>query len=183
MGDPSRYRVPGLLKDLVLLDMLELTGSTVAAARLLHLSQPTVSRRARWAMEQLDLLPSTGDDRQRRFRTTAWLQLLRQGVNSHRLAWGVLRIGGTEAAAMGLQGQESVEWVALGRKQLLHWQPLLELELLDAVALLEPPPVAVAGGRPYQLLPCANGWLACRLQPQVLQLAMQLGHSLVGAPC
>jgi len=174
MGDPSRYRVQGLLKDLVVLDMLELTGSTAAAARLLHLSQPTVSRRARWVMAQLDLLPPSDDQPGRKFKTTAWLQLLRQGVNSHRLSWGVLRIGGAEASAMGLQGQAGVEWVTLGRRQMLHWQPWLELELLDAVLLQVPPPVSVAGARPYRLLPCANGWLACRIEPQVLQLAASL---------
>jgi len=171
MGDSTRYRVPGLLKDLVMLDMLELTGSTAAAARVLHLSQPTVSRRTRWVMEQLDLLPPSDDDRGRRFKTTAWLQLLRQGVNSHRLAWGVLRIGGAPDAALGLQGQGRVEWVTLGRRQLQHWQPLLQLELLDGVALQQPPPENVPVGMPYRLLPFADGWLACRLEPQVLRLA------------
>lgn len=110
----------------------------------------------------------------RRYGHTPWLQLLRQGINSHRLAWGVLRIGGTDAAAVAMKEQSGVEWVTLGHRQCQHWQPLLQLELLDAVALQEPPPEEGAGAASYRLLPCANGWLACRLDPEVLQLAASL---------
>ena len=102
------------------------------------------------------------------------MQLLRQGINSHRLAWGVLRIGGADAVAMGLQGQVGVEWITLGRRQLQHWQPLLQLELLDAVALPQPPLQDTVVAMPYRLLPYANGWLACRPEPQVLRLAASL---------
>lgn len=41
------YRVPDLLQDIRLLDLLELSGTTVQASALLNLSQPTVSRRYR----------------------------------------------------------------------------------------------------------------------------------------
>ena len=86
----------------------------------------------------------------------------------------MLRIGGADAAAIGLRGQGGVEWITLGRRQLQHWQPLLQLELLDAVALQQPPPEHVAVGMPYRLLPYGNDRLTCRLEPQVLRLAASL---------
>jgi hypothetical protein len=93
----------------------------------------------------------------------------------------VLRIGGTESAAMGLKGQCGVQWVTLGRRQQQHWQPLLQLELLDAVALQELPPGAVTGDLPYRLQRSPHGWLACRLEPVVLRLAERLGFEDTGA--
>jgi hypothetical protein len=49
------YRIPSALRDLVLVDMLELTGSTVGAAQLLNISQPSVSRRYRRIVTELGL--------------------------------------------------------------------------------------------------------------------------------
>lgn len=168
------YRIPSVLRDLQLVDLLELTGSTTASAAQIGVSQSSVSRRYRALAADLGLQQLARDAIGRRYGHTPWLQLLRQGINSHRLAWGVLRIGGADAAAVGINGQSGVEWVTLGRRQCQHWQPLLQLELLDAVALQEPPPEEGAGAASYRLLPCANGWLACRLDPEVLQLAASL---------
>jgi hypothetical protein len=53
---PSRYRVPGALRDLVLVDLLELTGSTVATAEALAMSQPSVSRRCQGVARELGLV-------------------------------------------------------------------------------------------------------------------------------
>lgn len=156
------------------MDLLELTGSTTASAAQSGLSQPSVSRRYRALAADLGLQHLPHDSIGKRYGNTPWLQLLRQGINSHRLACGVLRIGGADAAAMGLTGQSGVEWVTLGRRQLQHWQPLLQLELLDVVALQQPPQENVAEGLPYRLLPYANGWFACRHELQVLQLVASL---------
>jgi hypothetical protein len=168
------YRIPAALRDLQLVDLLELTGSTTAGAAQSGLSQSSVSRRYRALAADLGLQRMAGDPIGKSYGHTPWLQLLRQGINSHRLAWGVLRIGGTHAAGMGLRGHEGIEWVTLGRRQRQHWQPLLHLELLDAVVLQEAPPDNVAAGMTYRLLPYANGWLACRIEPQVLRLAAGL---------
>ncbi|MBM5801213.1 MAG: LysR family transcriptional regulator [Cyanobacteria bacterium K_DeepCast_35m_m2_023] len=165
------YRIPAVLRDLQLVDLLELTGSTTASAAQSGLSQSSVSRRYRALAADLGLHRLDRNPIGMRYGHTPWMQLLRQGINSHRLAWGVLRIGGAEAAAMGLQGQGGVEWITLGRRQLQHWQPLLQLELLDAVALPQPPLQDTVVAMPYRLLPYANGWLACRPEPQVLRLA------------
>ena len=57
------YRVPALLQDIRLLDLLELSGSTVQASELLSLSQPTVSRRYRSLAQDFGL---ERDPRQRK---------------------------------------------------------------------------------------------------------------------
>ena len=49
------YRVPPCLRDLVMIDLLEITGSTTATAEMLALSQPTVSRRYRSLVRDLRL--------------------------------------------------------------------------------------------------------------------------------
>jgi hypothetical protein len=172
------YRIPTVLRDLQLVDLLELTGSTTASAAQIGLSQPSVSRRYRALAADLGLQRHPDDPIGKSYGHTPWLQLLRQGINSHRLASGVLRIGGAERAAMGLKGQCGVQWVTLGRRQWQHWHPLLQLELLDAVALQEPPQEVVAGKLPYRVLSGPHGWLACRIDPVVLQLAQNL--SLAG---
>lgn len=166
-----------------MVDLLELTGSTTATAAQMGLSQPSVSRRYRALAADLGLERLPGEPIGRRYGHTPWLQLLRQGLNSHRLAAGVLRIGGEASLAAALSDSLAVQWVTLGRQHQHHWQGLLQLELLDAVALPHPPlqpppPEHVAGALPYRLLPGANGWLACRQEPQVLRLAT----SLMGLP-
>ena len=168
------YRIPTVLRDLQLVDLLELTGSTTASAAQIGLSQPSVSRRYRALAADLGLQRLPGYPIGKRYGHTPWLQLLRQGIKSHRLAWGVLRIGGANPATMGLKGQGGVEWVTLGHMQWQHWQQLLQQELLDAVALQELPPEEVAVTMHYQLMPGPNGWLACRPEPQVLRLAARL---------
>ena len=56
IGQPlRRYETPALLADIELLDLLELSGSTVETAHLLNLSQPTVSRRRRQLGAELAL--------------------------------------------------------------------------------------------------------------------------------
>jgi DNA-binding transcriptional LysR family regulator len=129
------YRIPSALRDLVLVDMLELSGSTAAAAALMNLSQPTVSRRYRQLAQELGLQRDRNKPAGRRFGDAAWLALLRKGVNRHRLDCGVLRIGGPRPAAAELAGCPWVEWVHLDQHGLQHWPALLQLELLDGVLL------------------------------------------------
>ena len=89
----SHYRLPELLQDIRLLDLLELCGSTVQTGQLMNLSQPTVSRRYR------SLAADFGLARKRRsgdgcaYGTSACIQLLRLGCRAHRLAAGVARLG------------------------------------------------------------------------------------------
>jgi hypothetical protein len=90
----QHYRLPELLQDIRLLDLLELSGTTLHASGALSLSQPTVSRRYRALAKDFCL---ERDARQRGgccFGTSATMRLLRLGCRAHRLAWGVARIGG-----------------------------------------------------------------------------------------
>ncbi len=90
----QHYRLPELLQDIRLLDLLELCGSTVHASAVLSLSQPTVSRRYRALAADFNLerdLRRRGDCC---FGSSATLRLLRLGCRAHRLACGVARIGG-----------------------------------------------------------------------------------------
>ena len=87
------YRLPKLLEDIRLLDLLELCGTTVRTSRLMQLSQPTISRRYR------SLAADFGLVRDRRqlwgcgYGTSASMRLLRLGCRAHRLAAGKARIG------------------------------------------------------------------------------------------
>lgn len=76
-----------------MIDLLELTGSTTATAELLTMSQPNVSRRYRSVARDLGLERRSDAPIGRRFGHTPWITLLRRGVNHHRLANGVLRVG------------------------------------------------------------------------------------------
>jgi hypothetical protein len=131
------YQIPSVLRDLVLVDMLELTGSTVAAARLLNLSQPSVSRRYRRLALELGLYRKSQGEPGQRFSDAEWMPLLRQGVNRHRLACGVLRLGGPAGAEQLFGSTAWTEWIPLPPGSLAHAVELLEHELLDGVVLDE----------------------------------------------
>jgi hypothetical protein len=87
------YRLPELLQDIRLLDLLELCGTAVQTSPLLQLSQLTISRRYRILAEDFGLV------RDRRqlwgcgYGTSATMRLLRLGCRAHRLAAGVARLG------------------------------------------------------------------------------------------
>lgn len=135
LPDQTRYRIPACLRDLVMVDLLELTGSTVATATLLQMSQPSVSRRYRALADDLGLERQNHRPIGRRYSNTDWMVQLRRGVNHHRLSCGVLRVGGLPSHGDVLRGCRWAEWVRLGRQHMAHWPQLLALELLDAVAL------------------------------------------------
>lgn len=87
------YRLPSLLQDIRLLDLLELCGSTVQASRLLRLSQPTISRRYQLLANDFGLVR---DPRQLWgcvYGSSASMRLLRKGCRAHRLTAGVARVG------------------------------------------------------------------------------------------
>jgi hypothetical protein len=87
------YRLPKLLEEIRMLDLLELYGTTVQTSRVLWVSQPTISRRYRRLAADFGLV------RDRRqlwgcgYGTSATMRLLRLGCRAHRLASGVARLG------------------------------------------------------------------------------------------
>lgn len=141
LPDQTRYRIPTCLRDLVMVDLLELTGSTVATATLLQMSQPSVSRRYRALADDLGLERQNHRPIGRRYSNTDWMVQLRRGVNHHRLSSGVLRIGGPPSQEDILQDCNWAEWVNLGRQPMAQWPQLLAMELLDAVVLEKAPPL------------------------------------------
>ena len=138
-GPPRPYRIPASLRDLVMLDLLELTGSTTATAELLATSQLSVSRRYRTMAHDLGLQRQNDAPVGRRFSNTPWVGWLRKGVNQHRLANGVLRVGSARELEPLLANCFWAQWVPLGRQQQQQWRSLLELELLDVVAVTDLP--------------------------------------------
>jgi hypothetical protein len=88
-----RYRLPALLQDIRLLDLLEISGTTLEAARAASLSQPTVSRRTRSLARDFGLKPHQSKQLGCCYSTSTTLQLLRLGCRAHRLSAGVARLG------------------------------------------------------------------------------------------
>ncbi len=89
----SGYRPPALLRDVLLLDLLELTGSTQEASRHLALSQPSVSRRYRRLAREFGL---RRDLRLRwgfRYGSNGSIRHLRLAARAHRIAAGQVVLG------------------------------------------------------------------------------------------
>jgi hypothetical protein len=143
LAQAPHYRLPELLHDIRLLDLLELCGTTVQTSRLLQLSQPTISRRYRILSEDFGLV------RDRRqlwgcgYGTSASMRLLRLGCRAHRLAAGVARIGSDLLHHPLLAGcpwllptpqrfRAAVNWLELVRQGVLDGALLSGLELEEA---------------------------------------------------
>jgi hypothetical protein len=143
LAQATHYRLPELLHDIRLLDLLELCGTTVQTSRLLQLSQPTISRRYRILSEDFSLV------RDRRqlwgcgYGTSASMRLLRLGCRAHRLAAGVARIGSDLLHHPLLAGcpwllptpqrfRAAANWLELVRQGVLDGALLSGLELEEA---------------------------------------------------
>jgi hypothetical protein len=142
------YRLPELLQDIRLLDLLELSGSTVQASRLLSLSQPTVSRRYRLLAEDFGLEQEPRQHKRCRYGTTETMRWLRLGCRAHRLAAGVARVGTDllhQPLLAGVSGLLSVparyrsihSWANLVREGVLDAALVSGLEIQAAGALLD----------------------------------------------
>ena len=143
LAQAPHYRLPELLHDIRLLDLLELCGTTVQTSRLLQLSQPTISRRYRLLSEDFGLV------RDRRqlwgcgYGTSAAMRLLRLGCRAHRLAAGVARIGSDLLHHPLLAGcpwllptprrfRAAANWLELVRQGVLDGALISGLELEEA---------------------------------------------------
>ncbi|MFN6337152.1 MAG: hypothetical protein ACK41W_00240 [Cyanobacteriota bacterium] len=146
LAQAHHYRLPELLHDIRLLDLLELCGTTVQTSRLLQLSQPTISRRYRLLSEDFGLV------RDRRqlwgcgYGTSAAMRLLRLGCRAHRLAAGVARIGSDLLHHPLLAGcpwllptpqrfRAAANWLELVRQGVLDGALISGLELEEAQGL------------------------------------------------
>ncbi len=179
MNRTSPYRIPASLRDLVMLDLLELTGSTTATAELLTMSQPNVSRRYRSVARDLGLERQSDAPVGCRFGHAPWITLLRRGVNHHRLANGVLRVGSGRDLEPLLAEAPWAHWVRLGRQQQQQWRSLLAVELLDAVAVAELPELTSAEASELALVEVrarrdGQVVLICRRDPLVLEICSRI---------
>ena len=169
LAQAHHYRLPELLHDIRLLDLLELCGTTVQTSRLLQLSQPTISRRYRILSEDFGLV------RDRRqlwgcgYGTSAAMRLLRLGCRAHRLAAGVARIGSDLLHHPLLAGcpwllptpqrfRAAANWLELVRQGVLDGALISGLELEEAEGL---------NHQELELLPLGDLPLALAFCPKV----------------
>ncbi len=121
---PTAYRTPELLQPIQLLDLLELGGTTTAAAKALGLSQPTVSRRARHLVRDLDLKSNPDlHERALRYGGSSCLQLLRRACQAHRLEAGAWRVG----SCPWHQGKVGVSYLA-SKSMISSWKPPIKAQ-------------------------------------------------------
>jgi hypothetical protein len=142
----QHYRLPALLHDIRLLDLLELSGTTIEASRLLRLSQPTVSRRSRALARDFSLVPDRASAGGCLYGGSRVMRLLRQACRAHRLAAGVARLG-TDVSLLPLLAD--CDWLLPAPprfRSLEGWRELVLQGVLDGAVLLglerngDPPP-------------------------------------------
>lgn len=159
------YRTPELLQPIQLLDLLELCGNTAGAARAAGLSQPTVSRRTRQLLRELNLKASKpAGPPQLRYGDNACLQLLRQAAQLHRLEAGAWRLSGSSWSIALLEANLRGGIAPVQFRHPRSWQALVSARILDA-ALVSGLDLNQALADPTDPLQGAIAWDDCRLQP------------------
>jgi hypothetical protein len=126
------FRLPELLHDIRLLDLLELSGSTVQASQFLSLSQPTVSRRYRSLAQDFDLERDLRQHWRCRFGTSETMRWLRMGCRAHRLAAGFARIGTDLLHAPLLAGMAGLLPTPVRYRSIHTWAALVRDGVVDA---------------------------------------------------
>ena len=126
------YRLPELLHDIRLLDLLELSGSTVQASQLLSLSQPSVSRRYRSLAQDFGLVRDLRQHQRCRFGTSETMRWLRLGCRAHRLAAGFARIGTDLLHAPLLAGMAGLLPTPVRFRSIHTWAALVRDGVVDA---------------------------------------------------
>lgn len=131
------YRLPTLLTDIRLLDLLELSGSTRQASQVLQLSQPSVSRRYRALAEDFELRAEAERDHACRFGTNTTMRLLRLSSRCHRLQAGVARLGTDLLHQRLLDGLPWLLPTPLRFRPLPDWLDLVRQGVLDGALVSE----------------------------------------------
>lgn len=130
----TRYRIPELLSDIDVLDMLELNGTTSAASSFLHISQPTVSRRYRALAGDFGLVQRRRHQ-QMRYGSTPAITHLRLSARSHRLEEGFARIGTDLFHQFLLADLPQVLPVPQHLRPAEHWADLVRLAVIDGAVI------------------------------------------------
>jgi DNA-binding transcriptional LysR family regulator len=131
----QKYRLPELLSDIRLLDLLELSGTTVRASQLLNLSQPTVSRRYRALADDFGLRRDPRSIKRCRYGSTNAMRLLRLGCRAHRLGAGVARIGTDLLHWHLLEGCDWLLPVPVQFRPACEWAELVRQGVLDGAVV------------------------------------------------
>lgn len=127
---PTSYQPPIPLRDLHILDLLELTGSQPRAGQALAVHPSTVCRSAQMMREQFRLQPSSAVPVCRQ-GTNESLHHLRLSYRAHRVMGGLLRIA-TDALHQGLlRGMASVQGVPPRFRPADQWAALVSHALID----------------------------------------------------
>jgi hypothetical protein len=172
------YRIPELLQDIRLLDLLELSGSTVQASRLLSLSQPTVSRRYRLLAQDFGLQQAPRQLKRCCYGSTEAMRWLRLGCRAHRLAAGVARIGADLMHQPLLNGLDGLLPVPPRFRSIHAWASLVREGVLDA-ALVSGLEIQAAGS---QLDWSGLQWMELGNLPLALQINRVARSSNAGLP-
>ena len=160
------YAPPGPLEPLHVLDLLELTGTQIKAARALGMHQSTVCRNAALMGEQFRLQPRRGAS-VCRYGSNESLRLLRLAYRAHRLMGGQLRIATDPLHQALLAGMVSVQEVPPRIRPSQEWAQLLSQALIDgAIVSSWCHPRVLAG----ECLPSWSGLITVPLGTLPLQL-------------
>jgi len=126
------YIPPQLLRDLHLLDVLELTGTTHLAGQWLEVSQPTVSRRYRRLAVDFGLRPSRQGAKVCRFGSSVSLRQLRHGFRWHRFEAGVVGLASDPLHQGLLEGLPGRLAMPMRFRPAHQWEHLVREAVVDA---------------------------------------------------
>jgi hypothetical protein len=133
MNHPSPpYLPPQLLRDLHLLNVLELTGTTHLAGQWLAVSQPTVSRRYRRLAADFGLKPTRRGAKVCRFGSSMSLRQLRHGLRWHRFEAGLVGLASDPLHQGLLEGLPSRLPMPMRFRPANQWGHLVREAVLDA---------------------------------------------------
>jgi len=128
----TNYQAPELLEAVSVLDLIELTGSSIHAAELLNLSQPTVSRRSRRIAKELGLAwRECPRPHGLRCGDGACLRLLRRAAKRHRLEAGVARIAADGWLAAARDGVAGLLPLPARFRSIQQWHALVRSHVAD----------------------------------------------------
>lgn len=125
------YRPPQLLRDLHLLDVLELSGTTQRAGQWLSLSQPTVSRRYRRLAADFGLKPAGQGATACRFGSSVSLRQLRLGFRWHRFETGTIALAADPLHGGLLEGMAGLLPMPMRFRPAALWRQLVLEGVLD----------------------------------------------------
>ncbi|MEB3185452.1 MAG: hypothetical protein VKM97_06165, partial [Cyanobacteriota bacterium] len=125
------YSPPAMLLNLQVLDLLEISGNQIRAARFLSMHQTTVSRSYRDLIRQFRIQLQPPPRQVCRWGTSTSLRLLRLASRAHRLEDGRLRLASDALHHALLQGMAGVLEVPPCFHHADDWAALVSQGVID----------------------------------------------------